>query len=52
MFLKPENRTQGFFPFFENFDRALGTLGIGIAKIRLKIRLIGPNHFLNESYLT
>ena len=31
-----------FFPFFENFDRNFGTLGIEIAKIGLQIQTRHP----------
>ena len=33
-----KNRTKPFLPFFENFDRDFGTLGIEIPKIGLQIR--------------
>ena len=33
---------KGFFPFFENFNRDFGTLGIEIVKIRLHIRTRRP----------
>ena len=36
---KEEKRMKRFFPFFENFNRDFGTLGIEIAKIRLQIRI-------------
>ena len=32
---KEEKRMKRFFPFFENFDRDFGTLGVGITEICL-----------------
>ena len=36
--------------FFENFDRDFGTLGIGIAKIRLQIRTRHPQNGLYANF--
>ena len=39
---KEEKRMKQFFPFFENFNRDFGTLGMGIAQIGLQIRTRRP----------